>query len=608
MFEGGFLSVAVELLLCYKLVTAWKSVHIASLFGVVPAPPLWSISLSPDSIYATNKVKIDSLNTEDFLNLLFQGGKSRFHLGFFLLRHSGNIHLVLSEETFMEERSYKVGPLLTAGTMQEHNSILENITTRVCQVEMGLYIFKDSPEDLKGTYEGLLRKREIYQGICSKVGAVCFFRPYPLVYGAPHSSIMWYMCINISFPCGFWNSTLWNICEINLKFMLLFLITQVSSPLLPNLNSTVRLDTFDSAQAFKTLHSFSFTIGEKTTFNNSKINQTKSLSISSFLCPSIPSFLFSNLFLSLSLVLILSLQFRDSIVLWKEKPPVCKLRVLLRFCYELFFFTEEYLEITLGSQWWQGAGVRESNGMWVVVVGNSRKVANHSINNIQNLFPSFKQKRGVKGSLYLHPTVPSITTLVQISSDVFLSPQKPLIGGIKYDQIYHYVIDGNLLGPINEEIFLLIIDWFQIVDLLYLIRPNRGYQIFSACYYTETSSYSTRNNYFNKIIKNISMSQGRYITQACERPLNYHMFLCIPKCATLAPKTTACDRPHDATKPLFNTHYRLHKFNPKGPRTSLKDSLFPPLGAFPQLIPAISLPSTCNQLFQPVSSHPSLSK
>ncbi|KNZ50795.1 hypothetical protein VP01_4231g1 [Puccinia sorghi] len=38
MFEGGFLGVHVDLLLHYTLVTAWKSAHIASLFGVVYNP------------------------------------------------------------------------------------------------------------------------------------------------------------------------------------------------------------------------------------------------------------------------------------------------------------------------------------------------------------------------------------------------------------------------------------------------------------------------------------------------------------------------------------------------------------------------------------------
>ncbi|KNZ59991.1 hypothetical protein VP01_162g2 [Puccinia sorghi] len=49
MFEGGFLVVAVELLLCYTLVTAWQPAHIASPFGMCPLsgtarqklPPSW---------------------------------------------------------------------------------------------------------------------------------------------------------------------------------------------------------------------------------------------------------------------------------------------------------------------------------------------------------------------------------------------------------------------------------------------------------------------------------------------------------------------------------------------------------------------------------------
>ncbi|KNZ63928.1 hypothetical protein VP01_1083g1 [Puccinia sorghi] len=77
---------------------------------------------------------------------------------------------------------------------------------------------------------------------------------------------------------------------------------------------------------------------------------------------------------------------------------------------------------------------------------------------IQNGRRKFNYREGARYETPYKESTQTLLALQQSSVVMKKNGKKQIIGGIKYDQIYHYVIDG----PIKEKNYFLIIDWFLI--------------------------------------------------------------------------------------------------------------------------------------------------
>ncbi|KNZ51236.1 hypothetical protein VP01_4032g1 [Puccinia sorghi] len=71
-------------------------------------------------------------------------------------------------------------------------------------------------------------------------------------------------------------------------------------------------------------------------------------------------------------------------------------------------------------------------------------------------------------------------------------------------------------------------------------------------------------------------------------------------------KATYCNHTHGVTSHNIPTHLTSFRSLSQRPQNSLKREPLSPSWRFPQLIPALSFPSTCQQLYQPVSTPPTI--